>query len=56
MKVGYARAASLIDALEANGVVGPAEGAKPRRILAPLRKLKNDDQPDLLDRLEEEEI
>lgn len=56
MKVGYARAASLIDALEANGVVGPAEGAKPRRILAPLRKLKNDDQPDLLDRLEEEEL
>lgn len=56
MKVGYARAASLIDALEDNGVIGPAEGAKPRRILAPLRKLKNDDQPDLLDRLEEEEL
>lgn len=55
MKVGYARAASLIDALEANGVVGPADGAKGRRILAPLRKLKNDDQPDLLDRLEEED-
>jgi S-DNA-T family DNA segregation ATPase FtsK/SpoIIIE len=55
LKVGYARAASLIDALEANGVVGPTEGAKPRRILAPLRKTK-DDQPDLLDRLEEEEL
>lgn len=33
LKVGYARAARLIDLLEENGVVGPAEGAKPRRIL-----------------------
>lgn len=31
-KIGYARAASLIDALESNGIVGPAEGAKPRRV------------------------
>jgi S-DNA-T family DNA segregation ATPase FtsK/SpoIIIE len=34
LKIGYARAASLIDELETNGIVGPAEGAKPRRILA----------------------
>lgn len=34
LKVGYARAASLIDQLEARGIVGPAEGAKPRKILA----------------------
>lgn len=33
LKVGYARAARLIDLLEENGVVGPADGAKPRRIL-----------------------
>ncbi|MBI2634498.1 DNA translocase FtsK 4TM domain-containing protein [Candidatus Peregrinibacteria bacterium] len=33
LKVGYARAARLIDILEANGVVGPADGAKPRRIM-----------------------
>jgi len=33
LKIGYARAASLIDELEANGVIGPQEGAKPRRIL-----------------------
>lgn len=31
--VGYARAARLIDVLEENGVVGPADGAKPREIL-----------------------
>jgi len=33
LKVGYARAARLIDLLEENGVVGPANGAKPRSIL-----------------------
>lgn len=32
LKVGYARAARLLDILEANGVVGPAEGAKPRDV------------------------
>ena len=33
MKVGYSRAARLMDELEFAGVVGPAEGAKPREIL-----------------------
>lgn len=33
LKIGYARAASLIDELEGNGIVGPADGAKPRKIL-----------------------
>jgi S-DNA-T family DNA segregation ATPase FtsK/SpoIIIE len=33
LKIGYARAASLMDELEAAGVIGPQEGAKPRRIL-----------------------
>ncbi len=33
LKIGYARAASLIDELEENGVVGPPEGSKPRRVL-----------------------
>ncbi len=32
LKVGYARAARLLDILEANGVIGPAEGAKPREV------------------------
>ena len=31
--VGYARAAKLIDILEQKGVVGPANGSKPREIL-----------------------
>ncbi len=32
LKVGYARAARLLDMLESNGVVGPSEGAKPREV------------------------
>ena len=32
LKVGYARAARLLDLLEENGVVGPVNGAKPREI------------------------
>jgi len=33
LRIGYARAASIIDMLEEEGVVGPADGAKPRDIL-----------------------
>ncbi len=34
LKIGYARAASLMDELEENGVIGPQEGSKARRILS----------------------
>lgn len=33
LRVGYARAARLLDLLEEEGVIGPADGAKPRQIL-----------------------
>lgn len=32
-RIGYTRAARLIDSMEANGVVGPYEGSKPREVL-----------------------
>ena len=35
LKVGYARAARLLDMLEKNGIIGPGDGAKPREILVP---------------------
>jgi len=34
LRIGYARAARLMDIFEEKGVVGPAEGAKPRKVLA----------------------
>ncbi|NMO96220.1 FtsK/SpoIIIE family DNA translocase [Paenibacillus lemnae] len=33
MRVGYTRAARLIDSMEARGVIGPYEGSKPREVL-----------------------
>lgn len=33
LKVGYARAARILDLLEQQGFIGPADGAKPREIL-----------------------
>lgn len=33
LRVGYARAARLLDLLEDQGVIGPADGAKPRDVL-----------------------
>ena len=33
MKIGYARAGRIIDLMERRGVVGQADGSKPREIL-----------------------
>ena len=35
LRVGYNRAARMIEKMERDGVVGPADGAKPREVLAP---------------------
>ena len=34
LRIGYARAARLLDIMEEQGVVGPADGAKPRKVLS----------------------
>jgi S-DNA-T family DNA segregation ATPase FtsK/SpoIIIE len=38
MRIGYTRAARLIDAMEAKGIVGPYEGSKPREVLMSLEQ------------------
>lgn len=40
LKIGYARAASLMDELESKGVISAQEGAKQRRVLKSSNKLK----------------
>jgi DNA segregation ATPase FtsK/SpoIIIE, S-DNA-T family len=39
MRIGYVRAARLVDQLEEKGIVGPAQGSNPREILATLGDL-----------------
>lgn len=34
LQIGYARAAHLLDVLEERGVVGPADGSKPRKLIS----------------------
>ena len=33
LKLGYARAARIVDEMEEKGIVGPFEGSKPRQLL-----------------------
>ena len=40
-KIGFNRAARIMDQLEAAGVVGPEEGTKPRRILMTLAEFED---------------
>ncbi len=59
LKVGYARAARLLDELEAAGIIGPADGAKPREILVTETEIDDTmdgDMSDSTDSDEEDEI
>jgi S-DNA-T family DNA segregation ATPase FtsK/SpoIIIE len=40
MRIGYARAARLLDVMEKRGLVGPADGAKPREIFVTLEEVE----------------
>lgn len=54
LRIGYARAARLLDILEQKGIVGPADGAKPRKIMVQAAPIATDieqaleDIPDLI--------
>lgn len=52
LKVGYARAARLIDDMETKGIIGPFEGSKPRQVLMSKQqwiemKLNNNDSQEM---------
>jgi len=44
LKIGYARAARLLDLMEEKGIVGPQEGSKPRKVLITLEQFQNIDE------------
>ncbi|GAB6931439.1 DNA translocase SpoIIIE [Paenibacillus sp. JCM 10914] len=44
MRVGYTRAARLIDSMESRGVIGPYEGSKPREVLMSLEQYQQQQQ------------
>ena len=43
LKLGYARAARLMDVLEERGVIGPGDGAKPREVLEKIERTEGGD-------------
>jgi len=47
LRIGYARAARLLDTLEDRGIVGPARGAKPREVLTQIEEVENDNEEEL---------
>lgn len=43
LRIGYARAARLLDLLEEQGIIGPGDGAKPREVLSAPEELETDE-------------
>ncbi|GAB6988976.1 hypothetical protein JCM16418A_10260 [Paenibacillus pini] len=44
MRVGYTRAARLIDSMEARGIIGPYEGSKPREVLMSMEQYQQNNR------------
>jgi S-DNA-T family DNA segregation ATPase FtsK/SpoIIIE len=44
LRIGYGRAASIIDMMEREGIVGPEDGSKPRQVLVKADFLERLDQ------------
>ena len=43
-KLGYNRAARIIDLLEERGIIGPQNGSKPREVLVKLEENENEEE------------
>ena len=41
LRLGYARAARIIDQMEHEGIVGPSKGSKPREILVSIESYRD---------------
>lgn len=54
LRIGYMRAAELIDTLEERGIIGPADGAKPRQVIGANEGLDLETYAALEDDIEEE--
>ena len=44
--MGYARAARLVESMEEQGIIGPADGARPREVLISSLDDILDDEPE----------
>ncbi|MBI3626892.1 DNA translocase FtsK [Candidatus Uhrbacteria bacterium] len=49
LKVGYARAARLLDLLQEEGIIGPGEGAKPREVLVSSYEVSGEPEDPIVD-------
>ncbi|HMQ96180.1 MAG TPA: DNA translocase FtsK 4TM domain-containing protein [Candidatus Saccharibacteria bacterium] len=50
LRIGYARAARIIEEMEEQGIIGPADGSRPREVLiSSLSELDGDDSPEEYD-------
>lgn len=58
LRIGYARAARLMDILEERGVVGPADGSKPREVISGNEEASSahDDEEDAPDNTEDTDL
>ncbi len=63
LRIGYGRASRLIDMMEEQGIIGPADGAKPRQVLVSsmaevvgARETSNIKEPDVYDEIPEDNI
>lgn len=56
LRIGYSRAARIVDMMEEAGLIGPANGSKPREVFVEVWPPAEDEEYDEQDDIQEEEI